>query len=215
MKTDYDKNEFTKLIKEICSYYGDHGWKMGPLAKEIGLNDRRSLQYWKSGDRFPSRYTFAKLVEFLENNNGGQFNVRMKSILGSYYFENIETQRGKFPKGISDDDIKIIRLCFPGPDELTFLCAMIVHGNKSIAAAETLPNGTLVQKAALISSYETYMDKAKKVFGIDGIYDWQNKIIQYMGIGQIPEEVGDLEALGQPALDSIIYCYLSTKGAIV
>lgn len=206
------KNEFAKLMKEICAYYKSRGFSsMERLAEGIGVSDRRTVQYWVSGERTPYQDSLRRLSAFLESHNGGQFIVGLRNIFGTYYFEESELKRGEFPKELDEKDVDAIRDGFPGPDEFSFLCSMIINENKSVAAADTLPNGTIVQKAALISSYEVHMERAKEVFGIDGVYDWQNKVIRYIGTGQIPQKPGDVEALGQMALDNIIYCYLSRK----
>ena len=86
---------------------------------------------------------------------------------------------------------------------------MIISGNRTEALSEVLPDGSLAQKAALISRYEMSMEKCKNIFGLDGIYDWKDKVMQH--IGQIPEQSGDVEALGQTALDNIISGYFENR----
>ncbi len=201
-------NEFKNLISEICRYYNIRGLTMEPLAEKIGIT-KRMLQLWKSEGKRPHDSSLQLLYQFLKENNGGQFIIELKRALEGSIIKEAVIERGQFPDNLAEEDKETIRKNFPGNQSLKFLCAMIVYDNKSLAAEETLPGGSLAQKAALISGYEASMKKAKKVFGIDGTYDWKDKVIQY--IGQLPEEDGDIESLGQEAVNNIIEGYFSQK----
>ena len=45
------------------------------------------------------------------------------------------------------------------------------------------------------------MEKAKRIFGLGDIYEWKDKVIQY--VTKIPKTPDDIEVLGQKALNNI------------
>ncbi len=180
---------------------------MPKLAEKIGIS-KRALQTWKNKGIRPRDDSIQLLVKFLESHNGEHYVVRLKQIFNKMGVEGSEPRRGEFPPELDKKDIEEIRNAFPGYNEMYFLCAMTVYNDKVMAAKQILPEGNIIQKASLISSYETAMETAEEVFGLRDVYEWKNKVIRFIGInGQIPEEKGDVEALGQQALDSIISCY--------
>lgn len=199
---------FKKLIEDICRYYRDRGLPMEALAEGIGIS-KRMLQKWKAEGHRPHEENIRLLTKFLKENNGGHFITRLQQILGGQTVDIPCMDRGEFPKEMDDKDVRAIRDLFPRYDEMVFLCAMVINGDISRAVAEVLPDSDLVQRAALVSRYEASMRRCKESFGLDGIYDWKDRVVQY--IARIPEGPDDVEALGQKALDSIIGCYLDNK----
>lgn len=203
------QNEFKEIIDEICKhYYKTKNLPMELLAEEIGI-DKRTLQKWKSTGHRPREDSINLLINFLYSNDGGQFIVRLSQALGESYITINNENNGTFPPNISNEDINNIKANFPGYDELSFLCAMILYNNKAKAVSEMMPDADIVQKAALISKYETSMEKAKRIFGFGDIYEWKDKVIQY--VTKIPKTPNDIEVLGQKALNNIIEGYFKCK----
>ena len=203
------KNAFNEIITEICRYYGDRGFSREVLAEAIGIS-KRALQKWESQTTRPKDGCIKELYKFLEENNGSHYLPILKQILGGDSIEQKTIKRGTFPDTLDQKDIDIIRDNFPGYNELKFLCAMIVHNDQFTAATTILPEGNITQKASLISSYNVSMNIAKKIFGFEDIYEWQEKIIRYMG-NDAPKTKYDIEDLGQEALNNITEGYLNRR----
>ncbi len=203
-----NKNEFNCIVSEICDYYSIRGKSIPKLAEEIMISER-TLQKWKSGGtKYPQLNMVSCLKDFLLKNDGGHFLVRLDRLFGKEIIEKQNEEKGSI-KEMDEKDIEIIRENFPGPMELSLLCAVIVYENKAQAISFVLPDGDIASRAALISSYETDMEKAKRIFGFDGIYDWKDKVIKY--ITCIPDKKGDIESLGQKAVDNILEAYFKKK----
>lgn len=202
--------EFNVIIKDICDYYCKPSgiYTRETLAEEIGIS-KRALQKWESSPSTPQVATINELYRFLREHGGNNYIIRLKQALGAKYVEPSKVERGQFPKELPQEDIDAIRLHFPRCDELNFICAMITYENQVRAANEVLPNANLPQIASLISRWNVRMDTCKRIFGFANAWDWQYNIIMY--IDDVPKIDGDVEALGQIALDNIIAGYLERK----
>ncbi len=207
------KNAFNEIVTEICRYYGDRGFSREMLAEKIGIS-KRTLQKWEVQTPRPKECCIKILYEFLEEHNGGHYLQMLKQILGGGSIEQKTTSRGIFPDTLDQKDIDIIRDNFPGCNELKFLCAMIVFNDQFTAATTILPEGTIAQKASLIASYNVSMNTARDVFGFNDVYEWQEKIIRYMGENNVPKTKYDIEVLGQKALDNIIEGYTNRRNSL-
>ena len=193
--------EFNKTIIEMCAYYSQRGKTMEILAMDIGIS-KRTLQKWKTATRVPKDGTLELLCDFLKENNGGQFLRRIMAMPAT----DEETKRGVFPKDLNQEDVERIRDAFPGPEEFSLLCEMIIHENIPSALAQILPDADLARRASLVARYESDMKTAGEVFGLNNIYEWRDRIVKHIR-GRIPDRKGDVEALGQEALDAIVSEY--------
>lgn len=194
-------HEFNKTIEEMCAYYRDRGKPMEILSDEIGIS-KRTLQKWKKATRVPKDGSLDLLCEFLRNNNGGHFLNRILAVP----VNEEESAYGVFPKDLSEEDIKTIRDSFPGPEEFALLCEMIIYKNLPDAVSHVCGEDSLIKRAALIARYESDMETAKKVFGLNNLYEWRDRVIKYIK-GNIFSVKGEIEVLGQEALDAIVKEY--------
>ena len=204
------KNRFNETVSRICDYYSDRGKSMELLSQEIGIS-KRTLQHWKN-NYSPQKETMKLLCKFLKNNDGEQFLSQLEC--GRLIPADDGGQRTAFPDWLKDEDRDIIRENFPKVRELSLLCAIIVCQNIPEALKAVLPNGTIPEQAILLSGYDDAMKRGKTIFGIENIYDWKDKVIKFIPMGMFPEKDGDIESIGQTALDNIIAGYLCKNGKL-
>ena len=199
------KEGFNNIICEMCNFYRKRGLPMEKLAEAIGIS-KRTLQKWKRSTGVPKNMTIDLLYNFLWENDGMQFLVLLH---GSPIIWK-DSAYGKFPVDLSKKEIDEIRRSFPGPEEFTLLCNIVVHGSIQEALLQMYPSSNVVKMASLVAKYEADMETAKEVFGLNGIHEWKDRVLRYI-VGSLPEEKGCVESLGQEALDAIVTEYRRTK----
>ncbi len=199
---------FNRIITEMCKYYSMQGMTIEKQASLIGVS-LRTLQNWKSRDVRPYKDSMEKLFKFLEENNGKQFIVSLRdNPIAVDYIESSE--RGIFPDWIDAESIKEIRDNFPKASSFKYLC-LLTYCERMEAIKKMIPGDPpeYFKVAALQARYDSDMNRSRDMFGIDGIYEWKDRIIQYI-TGDFRTD-GDIEALGQEALDKLIEAYIKKK----
>ena len=207
------QNKFNKIVREICGYYFRRGKSMKKIAEESEIN-LRTLQNWKNKCCLPRKDSYELLIKFLKANQGEHFLLQLNDALlpTAECSSNEILRKGKFPEWLNEEDICMIKDTFPNYYAFTMICAMVVFGNYPDALDAVLPDGSLSEKASLVAQYENAMKKSSEVFGIEGIYDWKDKVIRYIRPVDINSGSTGIESIGQTALDNIIACYLIKNG---
>ncbi|MBR3515430.1 MAG: helix-turn-helix transcriptional regulator [Lachnospiraceae bacterium] len=199
------KEGFNKIICEMCDFYRRRGLPMEKLAEAIGIS-KRTLQKWKRSTGIPKNMTADLLYDFLRENDGMQFLVLLH---GSPIIWK-DRVYGEFPADLSKEEVGEIRRSFPGPEEFTLLCNIVVYGSIQAALLQMYPSSDVVKMASLVAKYEADMEIAKEAFGLNGIHEWKDRVLRYI-VGSLPEEKGCIESLGQEAINAIVTEYRRTK----
>ncbi len=200
--------EFKDTINRIDVYYHEQGYTNDSIAEGVGI-DKRTWQNWKSGNRQPDKTNLAGLYDFLNATGGSKF-ISLLNGLPVVYERISNPETGEFPPGLCDTDKGAIIEAFFTPAELTFTCAMTVYQNRAQAVDYVMPGEPIFKKGAFISNWQTAMDRMRKSFGMNDIYEIESLIISNLGECQIPKKKENIEAIGPRALINLINGYLYT-----
>ena len=200
--------EFKDIINRIDAYYHEQGYTNDSIAEGIGI-DKRTWQNWKSGKRLPDKTNLAGLCDFLNATGGSRF-VSLLNGLPVVYERTSEPMTGEIPPGICEEDKNMLIDAFFTPAELQFTCAMTVFQNRAQAVEYVMPGEQIFKKGAFISNWQSAMDRMRKIFGMNDIYEVESLIISNLGECQMPKKKENIEAIGPKALINLINGFLYT-----